>query len=378
MQPRTTLAALAALTIPWLPALALAHHSNSAYQVDEIITLTGTVKEWRWSNPHTWLYLTVKDENGEEQEWAVEGRAPGILGRAGWNREVLEPGEVVTVHASPSKDGSLVGIIARVTKADGTILGNRPEYFANSDVESRSEPSGRAPAGSKPNFAGVYYPYRPGAAGPPARPNRSDGPLPPPTRSAPTSDGSQGRRPNAPKLTPEYMEKWNVIAASRTSGSYEYDNIANCLPPGMPAMMGMAYGMEVMQNDQKITFFSEHQDALRRVYLDGRKPSQKVLEDPTYAGYSTGHWEDDTLVVDTVALTTKSFIDSSSPHSNKMTVHERIRFVEPDVLEDRITVDDPEALLEPWETVHTYKKAAYPNDELREFACAEGLRNSPR
>ena len=173
------------------------------------------------------------------------------------------------------------------------------------------------------------------------------------------------------------MEKWNVIAASRTAGSYEYDNIANCLPPGMPAMMGMAYGMEVMQNPQKITFFSEHQDALRRVYLDGRKPSDKVLNDPTYAGYSTGHWEGDTLVVDTVALTTKSFIDSSSPHSDKMTVHERIRLIEPDVLEDQITVNDPEALVEPWHVVHTYKKATYPHDELREFACAEGLRDSP-
>ncbi|HEY5566671.1 MAG TPA: DUF6152 family protein [Gammaproteobacteria bacterium] len=51
--------------IPALPALA--HHSNSAYQVDEIITLTGTVKEWRWSNPRTWLLITVEGEDGTEQ-----------------------------------------------------------------------------------------------------------------------------------------------------------------------------------------------------------------------------------------------------------------------------------------------------------------------
>jgi hypothetical protein len=145
----------------------------------------------------------------------------------------------------------------------------------------------------------------------------------------------------------------------------------------MPAMMGMAYGMEIMQNDQRITFFSEHQDALRRVYLDGREPSEQVLNDPTYAGYSTGHWEGDTLVVDTVALTTKSYIDGSSPHSDQMTVHERIRLTEPGILEDRITVRDPIALTEPWETVRTYRRAAYPDDELREFACAEGLRDSP-
>ena len=90
-------------------------------------------------------------------------------------------------------------------------------------------------------------------------------------------------------------------------------------------MMSMFYGMEVMQNKDKITFFSELNDALRRVYLDGRKPSQKVLDDPTYAGYSTGHWEGDTLVVDTVALRDDTFIEGFTPHSDAMTVHERIR-----------------------------------------------------
>ena len=120
----STIAAVAIAATPAIP-----HHSNSAYQVDEIMTLTGVVTEWRWSNPHTWLYMTVEDESGEEQEWAVEGRAPGILGRAGWDRNVLEPGETVTVHASPAKDGSRFDIIARVTKEDGTILGNSPNFF---------------------------------------------------------------------------------------------------------------------------------------------------------------------------------------------------------------------------------------------------------
>ena len=378
MQTRVKLVAAAAvLMIPALPALS--HHSNSAYQVDQIITLEGTVKEWRWVNPHTWLTLVVEGEDGKQQEWAVEGRPPGILGRAGWDSSVLKPGETVTVHASPAKNGDPVGIIARVTKADGTVLGNAPNYNREATAaDARPATPSTASTGDTPDFSGVYYPAQQGggaAAAPARRPNE---PLPPPTRSSPTSDGSQGRGPDAPKLTPEYLAKWNAIAASRISGSYEYDNIHNCLPPGMPAMMGMGYGMEVMQDKQKITFLSEHQDALRRVYLDGRKPSERVLHDPTYAGYSTGHWEGDTLVVDTVALSSKSFIDGSSPHSDKMTVHERIRLVEPGVLEDQITVRDPEALTEPWQTVRRYRKASYPNDELREFACAEGLREAHR
>jgi hypothetical protein len=375
MYPHARTFATAAL---WLvPALAaLAHHSNSAYQVDEIVTLEGTVKEWRWMNPHTWLLMSVEGPDGNVQEWAVEGRPPGILGRAGWSSTILQPGERVTVHASPAKNGDPEGIIARVTKADGTVLGNQPNFARTTEGSAaRPAPASAAVRGDRPNFAGVYYPAQQGGQALP--PREAGRPLPPPTRSSPTADGSQGRGPDAPKLTPPYLEKWKVIAASRTSGSYEYDNIHNCLPPGMPAMMSAAYGMEIMQDEQKITIFSEHQDALRRIYLDGRKPSAQVLADPTYAGYSTGRWEGDTLVIDTVALTTKSYIDSASPHSDKMTVHERLRFVEPGVLENQITVNDPEALTEPWRVVRRYRRASYPNDELREFACAEGLRDAP-
>ena len=231
-------------------------------------------------------------------------------------------------------------------------------------------------AQTPPDFSGVYYPINPFGANAVPRPPaaaKQKGPPPRPTQSAPLADGSEGRTPGEPSLTPEYMAKWEVIRKSRMAGSSEYDNSAKCLPPGMPAMMTMAYGMEVMQNKDKITFFSELNDALRRVYLDGRKPTQKILDDPTYAGYSTGHWEGDTLVVDTVALHENSFIEGFTPHSDAMTVKERIRFLSPGLLEDRITVTDPKALTKPWDTVKTYRKAKAGNDELREFACPEGL-----
>src|SRR5688572_9585824 len=250
------------------------------------------------------------------------------------------------------------------------------------DAQSATAPS------SIPDISGVYYPVQGQGGGrqaaapqgaqaggqrgaPPAGPRA--GAPPRPTQSAPLSDGSQGRSPDAPSLTPEYLAKWEMMRKSRISGSYEFDNNAKCLPPGMPAMMGMAYGMEIMQTKDRITFFSELNDALRRVFLDGRKPTPRHLDDPTYAGYSTGRWEGDTLVVETVALHPDSFIEGFTPHSDAMTVSERIRFTSPGILEDRITVRDPKALTEPWQTVRTYRKALPPNDELREFACAEGL-----
>ncbi len=248
-----------------------------------------------------------------------------------------------------------------------------------------------AAASATPDLSGVYYPVQ-GRGGQPAAPaaaatpgtqpggqrgappaGQRAGAPPRPTQSAPLSDGSQGRSPDAPSLTPEYLAKWEMMRKSRISGSYEFDNNAKCLPPGMPAMMGMAYGMEIMQTKDKITFFSELNDALRRVYLDGRKPTARHLDDPTYAGYSTGRWEGDTLVVETVALHPDSFIEGFTPHSDAMVVRERLRLTGPGLLEDRITVTDPKALTRPWEVVRTYRKASPPNDELREFACAEGL-----
>lgn len=104
---------------------AQSHHSNVAYEVTKVVTITGVVKEFRWVNPHTWLHVIV-EENGARVEWQVEGRAPGVLLRAGWTKTSLKPGEKVTVDMSPAKDGSKVGIIARVTKEDGTILSNQP------------------------------------------------------------------------------------------------------------------------------------------------------------------------------------------------------------------------------------------------------------
>src|SRR3954468_15272725 len=105
---------------------AQSHHSNVLYEVTKVVTITGVVKEFRWVNPHTWLHLMVDDASGGKVEWQVEGRAPGVLLRAGWTKTSLKPGEKVTVDMSPAKDGTKVGIIARITKEDGTILSNQP------------------------------------------------------------------------------------------------------------------------------------------------------------------------------------------------------------------------------------------------------------
>jgi hypothetical protein len=125
---RIRLVVVAFVVGAFCPAAALPHHSNVAYEVTKVITITGVVKSFEWVNPHTWVHVVVDDGKGGKVEWAAEGRAPGVLLRAGWTRSSLKPGETVTIDMSPAKDGSKTSIIARVTKADRTILSNQPVF----------------------------------------------------------------------------------------------------------------------------------------------------------------------------------------------------------------------------------------------------------
>jgi len=110
----------------FLAPLAEAHHSNSAFYVTKVITIKGVVKEVKWANPHIWVIVTVDDGKGNKVDWKVEGRPPGILLRSGWTPKSIQPGETITVDLSPAKDDTASGLMARVTKADGTILANAP------------------------------------------------------------------------------------------------------------------------------------------------------------------------------------------------------------------------------------------------------------
>ena len=125
---RVGLRALAGLLGAWLllATPGWAHHSNVAFEVTNVVTIKGVVKDFQWRNPHTWVTLTVDNGKGGTEEWAVEGRAPGVLSRAGWTPKSLKAGDVVTIDMSPARDGSKTGLIARVTKVDGTILPNAP------------------------------------------------------------------------------------------------------------------------------------------------------------------------------------------------------------------------------------------------------------
>ena len=103
-----------------------AHHSPAAFDRTKEVKLRGTVKEFRWQNPHTWIEVIVKDEKGQDVVWGVELTSPTYLVRAGWKSNTIKPGDEVMVVGNPVRTGEPAAIFVSLTLANGTTLYERP------------------------------------------------------------------------------------------------------------------------------------------------------------------------------------------------------------------------------------------------------------
>ena len=108
MKHITTLS-VAALSLALLAGPAFAHHSFAMFDNNKNMTLEGTVKEFQWTNPHSWVQVMVKDASGKEVEWSVEAGSPNGLSRQGWSRHSAKAGDKISVVVHPLKDGTAGG-----------------------------------------------------------------------------------------------------------------------------------------------------------------------------------------------------------------------------------------------------------------------------
>jgi hypothetical protein len=117
---RAALPATAALA---MAAPASAHHAFNMFALDQIVTVTGTVKDYQFKMPHVWIYVVASAPKGAE-EWGFEAHSPNLVARKGWNINTLKPGDKVTLRMHPMKDGSKAGSLIDLTLADGRNLWN--------------------------------------------------------------------------------------------------------------------------------------------------------------------------------------------------------------------------------------------------------------
>lgn len=104
------------------PGLAPGHHSATMFE-SQVVELAGTVKEFQWTNPHTWIQVLVEDETGETVEWSIEGGGPNSLARRGWRPTTFEPGDAVTVRIRPMRNGAPAGLFVGARFMDGSTIG---------------------------------------------------------------------------------------------------------------------------------------------------------------------------------------------------------------------------------------------------------------
>lgn len=103
-----------------------AHHSALMFDESKVITLQGTVKEFQYTQPHSWIQVLVEDPSGKSVEWSVETQSPSVLMGAGIRKSSLPPGEKITIKIHPLKDGRPGGLFVSAVRANGTVLALRP------------------------------------------------------------------------------------------------------------------------------------------------------------------------------------------------------------------------------------------------------------
>src|SRR6266481_5112366 len=170
-----------------------------------------------------------------------------------------------------------------------------------------------AALGKLPDFTGVWEISRGGGGG----------------RGA---AGARGAAPAGPALTPEYAARRDALRANAP----EDKEAANCLPAGMPGIMGQPYPMEFLLTPGKMTIVIEAYTEVRHIYTDGRPLPEDP--DPKFFGTSIGHWEGNTLVAETVGFNEHVQHARGVPHGDKMKIVERFQLTDPDTMTIETTI----------------------------------------
>ena len=184
-----------------------------------------------------------------------------------------------------------------------------------------------------------------------------------------------GAKRETPTLKGKYLEDFKAWQRDSEAhhGQGRKVGANNCTPPGMPYIMAVGqYPIEFLFTPVRVTIHHEAWMQWRNIFTDGRGHPDT---EPSFYGHSTGKWEGDTLVVDTVNIKTTVPLTPGSYHSDKVHIVERISLDKknPDTLLVQITVDDPVALEKPYTNTLSYSRSR--EGDLLEFICAENDRN---
>jgi hypothetical protein len=189
------------------------------------------------------------------------------------------------------------------------------------------------------------------------------------------SDQNAQIKTNPTPWRPEVLPQIQKLEADEKNGSPK-GLFVDCLPEAMPSWMLITHNaLEILFTPGRVTLLGESDgNRLRRIYTDGRTHPEDP--DPTFHGHSIGHWEGDTLVVDTVGILPQAYLAVSEsvglPNNGDLHIVERWRLGEPDILYDEIEISAPHVLSRPWKTTRKYFRQRARKYDLVEGVCLQG------
>ena len=309
-----------------LSAVASAHHSTNLYfDRDNVVEIAGTLTRVEWRNPHTLLIVETIGEDGRETLWQVESRAATQLIRAGLTPDAFQIGDSTRIAGFRGLRNSTSIFLTNILLTDGREL----------VVDHFAEP--RWSESLVGSTTGFYQAARAEDL---------------PTTSAGLfrvwgSDAADRGGDN------EARTLWNdsyPLTRDARMAQENWDSVAenpyvHCRS-GMPAIMDQPYPLEFVSEGDDILLFLEEQDTVRRIHIANDVNADSKPDNPF--GYSTGRWEDDTLVVTTINIDWSWFDQTGIPQTDALKLVERFTpSVDGSVLRYQVTATDPAIFTEP-------------------------------
>ncbi|PWU10645.1 MAG: hypothetical protein C5B51_03945 [Terriglobia bacterium] len=363
---------LAAAMGVYLAATPVRAHHEMAAEFDDRkpVTLRGVVTKYEWNNPHVYVFVDAR-VNNETANWALEFAGPSDLRKAGWTRDSVKVGDAITIEGSLARDGSKTAGGKTLTLPGGKKLSTVSEDVISAAPKSAARPTPRWPDGH-PRLGTV-----PGEKGYWAHPS-----------AASLADNTAGNiRMNASGLLANIADAGKVAPFQPwAKGLYEYrqrtllkdDPMASCLPPGGPRQFQAPHGLQILEQPDRQRVFVLSGGGNRNwrlIDLDGRALPQSEDVSPTYFGYSSGKWDGDTLVVDSVGYVERFwFSNGGLPHTESLKLTERISRPDFSTLKYEVTVNDPATYTRPWTSGWTLQWT--PNEDIEEYYCQDNPRDA--
>jgi hypothetical protein len=172
-----------------------------------------------------------------------------------------------------------------------------------------------------------------------------------------------------PPFTPYGLERWQNVDTSQ-------DPQGLCLPPGPNRLMTTPFPFMIVQQPEIIAIIFENQTTWRLIYMDGRGHPKEIMEYPEFNGHSIGKWDGDVLVVDTIGIHERTWLDTAGhEHSGQLRLVERFKKLDNDRIEWTAIFEDPVFFTEPWSITRTFTRNTKPDDRLMGYACMENNRD---